>query len=61
MTEEEALLYFIQRQRRTSGLNDFTRILLALELAPWFKTQALSNQKRGGQLKASSNLTEAER
>ena len=61
MTEEEALLYLIQNHRRTPGLNDFTRILLALELEPWFKAQARSNQKRGGQMKASSNLTKANR
>jgi hypothetical protein len=61
MTEEEALVHLIQTHRRTSGLKDFVRILLALELETWFQAQARSNQKRGGQMKASSNLTEADK
>jgi ParB-like chromosome segregation protein Spo0J len=61
VTDEEALLYLIQHNRRSSGLNDFVRILLALELEVWFNAQARSNQQRGGKMKASSNLTEADR
>lgn len=38
-------------------MNDFCRILLALELEPCLKAKALSNQQLGGRLKGSSNLT----
>lgn len=61
MTEEEALLWLLQRQQRMAGLNPMCRVLLALELEPWFKQQARNNQQRGGQWKGSSNLTEADR
>jgi len=61
MTEEESLLWLVQRQQRSAALNPFSRILLALELEPWFRQQARSNQQRGGQCKGSSNLTEADR
>jgi hypothetical protein len=61
LTEEEALRWLLQRHRRSNGLKDFCRILLALELEPYFRTRALSNQRLGGQGKGSSRLTEAER
>ena len=61
MTEQEALLWLIQKHQRSSSLNDFSRILLALELEAWFRARARVNQQSGGQLKASSNLTEADR
>jgi hypothetical protein len=61
LTEEESLLWLLQRHRRSNGLNDFCRILLALELETCFREKALSNQRLGGQSKASSRLTEAER
>jgi ParB-like chromosome segregation protein Spo0J len=61
LTEEEALLYIIQHHQRSDGLNDFSRILLALELEPWLREQARFNQQLGGQRKGSSNLTEADR
>jgi len=61
MTEEESLLWLIQKHQRSSSINDFSRILLALELEPWFKTRARSNQQVGGQMKGSSNLTEADK
>jgi hypothetical protein len=61
MTEEEALLWLIQKHQRSRSMNDFNRILLALELEPWFKARARSNQQRGGQMKGSSNLTEADK
>ena len=60
-SESEALQYLLQKHRRSKGLNDFNRILLALELEPWLREQARSNQKVGGQRKGSSNLTEADR
>ena len=61
LTESEALHWLLQKHRRSSGLNDFTRILLALELEPWFKEKARSNQQAGGRQKGSSKLTEAGR
>jgi len=61
LTDTEALRWLLQRHGRSDGLNAFCRIVLALELKPWFKEQALSNQKAGGRNKGSSNLPEAER
>jgi len=61
LSEEEALLWLIQKHQRSDGLNSFCRILLALELEPWFKARARSHQKLGGQKKGSSNLAEADR
>ena len=61
MTEEESLVWFIRKHQRSRGINDFNRIMLALELEPWFKAQARSNQQAGGQRKGSSNLTKAEK
>lgn len=61
LTEEEGLLWLIQKHQRSRGINDFNRILLALQLEPWFKERARSNQQRGGQMKGSSKLTEADK
>jgi hypothetical protein len=61
MSEEEALLHLIEKNRGSKGINDFIRILLALELEPWFRTRAKCNQRRGGREKGSSHLTEADR
>jgi hypothetical protein len=58
LTEAEALLWILQSHRRSNGLNDFIRILLALELEPGLKQKARANQRAGGQNKGSSNLTE---
>jgi hypothetical protein len=58
LTDEESLRWLLQKHRRSNGMNDFCRILLALELEPCFKEKALSNQRLGGQMKGSSNLTE---
>jgi ParB-like chromosome segregation protein Spo0J len=61
LPEEEALLWLLQKHRRSDGLNDYNRIVLALELEPWLKQQARFNQQLGGLRKGSSNLTEADR
>src|SRR5271163_1039072 len=61
LSEEEALLWLIRKHQRSDGLNAFCRILLALELEPWFKARARCNQQLGGQKKGSSNLSEADR
>src|SRR5215470_3772470 len=42
MNEAEALQWLIQKHGRSKGLNDFSRILLALELEPWFRQKAQS-------------------
>lgn len=61
LAQEDALLWIVRRHRRTAGMCDFNRITLALELEPWFRAKAISNQRLGGHLKASSKLTEADR
>jgi hypothetical protein len=61
LSEAEALHWLLQKHRRSNGLNDFSRILLAQELEPLLREQARSNQQLGGQRKGSSNLTEADR
>jgi len=58
LTEEEAIRWLVQKHRRSNGMNDFSRILLASELEPSLKAKALSNQRFGGRMKGSSNLTE---
>jgi hypothetical protein len=58
LTEEETIRWLLQQHRRSNGMNDFCRILLAKELEPCLKTKALSNQRFGGRMKGSSNLTE---
>jgi hypothetical protein len=61
LTEADALRWLLDRHRRSRGLNDFIRVLLALELEPLLKEKARSNQRAGGRTKGSSKLTEAER
>jgi len=60
MSEAEALQNILQRHRRSSGLNDFIRICLALELEPFLKSKGRAKQQAGGQNKGSSILTKAE-
>ena len=59
--EEEALHRLIQSHRRSQGLNDFARILLALDLEPWLQERARFNQRTGGQTKGLSTLAKAPR
>ena len=61
MSETEALQNLLQRHRRSSGLNDFIRICLGLELEPFLKEKGRARQQAGGQNKGSSILTEAQR
>ncbi len=61
LTEEEAILWIIQKHRQSNGLHAFSRILLALELEPWFREQAQANQSIGGRDKVRSKLTEDRR
>src|SRR4051812_26784970 len=61
LTKDEALEALIRRHRDSKGINHFCRIVLAQELEPWLKRKAHLNQRRGGQYKGSSSLTEAEK
>jgi ParB-like chromosome segregation protein Spo0J len=61
LDEAEALVYILQKQRQSAGLNDFIRVSLALELEPNFRAQARERQRVGGEKKGSSNLTGAQR
>ena len=61
ISEAEALQWLLRTHQRSSGLNAFNRIVLALDLEPSFQERARSNQRAGGQYKGSSNLTEAEK
>jgi ParB-like chromosome segregation protein Spo0J len=61
LTDSQALEKLIQMHRRSDGVNDFSRILLALDLEPELRERARQNQSLGGQSKGSSNLTEAAR
>jgi hypothetical protein len=61
LSEQEALVWLLQKLRPSRGVNNFCRILLALELEPGLKQHAHANQRHGGLHKGSSNLTEAER
>jgi hypothetical protein len=60
-TEQESALDLLQRHLGSNRLNSFCRILVARDLEPWFKEQALANQKAGGVNKGSSKLMEADR
>lgn len=61
LSEAEGLYWLLQKHRRSNGLNAFSRVLLALELEPWFREQARSNQRAGGQNRGSPKLTEADK
>ena len=60
-SEAEALQWLLQKHRPLTGMNAFSRILLALDLETWFREKARSNQQAGGRNKGSSKLTEAEK
>jgi hypothetical protein len=61
LNDLEALHFLLQRHLRSDGLNDFGRVLLALDLEPWLEEKARENQRIGGRAKGLSNLTEADR
>jgi hypothetical protein len=61
VSEADALQWLLRAHQRSSGLNAFNRISLALDLEPSFQERARSNQRAGGQYKGSSNLTEADK
>jgi hypothetical protein len=54
----EALRFILNRHREASGLNPYCRVLLALQLEPFFQARIRCRLRETG---APSNLTEAER
>ena len=61
MDQEDALLYLLTRHRGSKGIGDFARVLIALELEPWFRDRAKFNQRFGGRAKGSTHLAEADK
>lgn len=59
MDQESALLHLLDRNRGSKGIGDYVRVLMALELEPWFQERAKANQRVGGREKGSTHLTEA--
>jgi hypothetical protein len=51
LSEAEALQWLLQKHRRSSGLNDYSRIMLALDLEPQLAGKARANKQIGGQHK----------
>ena len=60
VTDEEALQIVIQQHRASEGLNAFCRIVMALELEPFFKAHSRRSRPETGTRTLSSNLTNAE-
>jgi hypothetical protein len=60
LAETEALEWLLQKHRRSNGMNDFSRIMLSLDLEPELTEKARTNKQLGGQHKGWSNLTKAE-
>ena len=61
VTDEEALQIVIQQHRASEGLDAFCRIVMALELEPFFKACSRRSRPETGARTLSSNLTNAER
>lgn len=59
LTDEQALLFMLEKHRRADRLNAFGRTVMALQLEPHWRAQARERQRQGGTRKLSSNLTEA--
>jgi hypothetical protein len=59
--EDEALRMLVVLHQRKDELNQFCRILLALELEDSLRSKARKNQAVGGRLKGSTGLTELQR
>ena len=60
LTAEDALQVVIQRHRTSEGLNDFCRIVMALDLEPSFREGSPRRRPTTGARTPSSNLTNAE-
>lgn len=61
ISEEEALRWFIQIHLPSKGINSFCRAQLASDLEPSLRETSRTNQQKGGQIKGSSTLTEAQK
>ena len=61
LTLEEALEELLRAHCPSRGLTSFVRIELALDLEPYFREKARTNQEAGGKDKGSSKLTIAQR
>ena len=59
LTDEQALLFMLEKHRHADRLNAFGRIVMALALEPHWRAQARERQCQGGTGKLPSNLTEA--
>ncbi len=60
VTDDEALQIVIQHHRASEGLNNFCRIVMALELEPSFRERSRRARTTTGAGKPSSNLTNDE-
>ncbi len=60
LTDDEALIFMLDKHRRSERLNDFCRIVMALALEPYWRTRAREHQRQGGAGKLSSKLTKAD-
>lgn len=61
LSDEDALRWLIHLHRPSKGMSGFCRSLLGLDLEPSLQEKARLNQIIGGQLKGSSDLTEAQK
>ena len=59
LTNEQAVLFMLEKHRRSDWLNAFCRILLALQLEPHWRARARQHQAGAGKLP--STLTKADR
>ena len=57
LSDEQAVLFMLDKDRRSDWLNDFCRILVALQLEPHWRARAQQRQAGAGQLP--SKLTKA--
>lgn len=60
LSDIQALQWILRTHRRSNGLNDFSRIVLALDLERSLQEEARAHQKVGGEYKGSANLPKAE-
>ncbi len=61
LTEEASIRVLLDRHRRSKGLNDYCRILVALRLEPHYRANPPARTQARGARTGSSNLTKADR
>jgi len=61
ISEEQALRRLLLYHRPSPGLAPFNRIVMARDMADFFRERALQHQQEGGKSKGLSKLTEAEK